>query len=288
MVTLHHFTSPAWFADMGGWRNPESVSRLAAFADRMGHEFGSLVQWWVTINEPSILGLKAYVEGSWPPQRPYDLRGYVRLLRHAARGHALARQALRAHRPDALASMAFAIWPLEPWRAWNPVDRVMALLGDWLWQGRVLRRSLPTLDWIGVNYYTRVRVGWPPVHVAASGELTDFGWEIYPPGLYAVLRRVGRYGKPVVITENGIADADDDQRAGYIVAHLREAHRAIQAGVDLRGYMHWSLMDNFEWAEGFSQRFGLAEVDFSTQARRLRPSAHVYGQIARSNALPDG
>jgi beta-glucosidase len=170
----------------------------------------------------------------------------------------------------------------------------MARLGDWLWQGRVLRRSLRWLDWIGVNYYTRIRVGWPPQRSTAAadphagaGEFTDFGWEIYPPGLYHVLRRVGRYGKPVVITENGISDADDDQRPAYLVRHLEQVHRALRDGVDVRGYTHWTLMDNFEWAEGTTQRFGLAEVDFNTFERRPRPSAWLYGEIARANALTD-
>jgi beta-glucosidase len=114
---------------------------------------------------------------------------------------------------------------------------------------------------------------------------TEFGWEIYPKGLYRVLTRVGRLGKPVIVTENGIADADDDQRARYIMAHLRHAHRALREGVDLRGYIHWSLLDNFEWAEGFTRRFGLAEVDRISLQRRLRPSARVYAAIARSGCL---
>ena len=113
-----------------------------------------------------------------------------------------------------------------------------------------------------------------------SGRRTDFDWEIYPEGLYRVLRHVGQFGMPVVITENGISDADDDQRAGYIVDHLREVHRAIADGVDVRGYMHWTLLDNFEWAEGYLQKFGLA-----TRERTLRPSARIYGDIARANAL---
>jgi beta-glucosidase len=294
MLTLHHFTNPQWLADRGGWANPEVVSRFASYANRAGREFGSLVRWWITINEPSILALKSYLEGAWPPHRPGDLRGGARLLRHAARGHVLARQALRAHRPDALVSMAFAIWPMEAARAWNPIDQLMALLGDWLWQGRVLRRTTRALDWVGVNYYTRIRVGWPPQRASAladphagAGDFTDFGWEIYPRGLYDVLRRAGRHGRPVVITENGISDADDDQRPGYIVAHLREVLRAIHDGVDVRGYMHWTLMDNFEWSEGFTQRFGLAELDQATFSRTPRPSARLYGEIARENALSD-
>jgi beta-glucosidase len=281
LVTLHHFTNPAWLADRAGWANPEVVGRFGAYADRVARNLGDLVRWWVTINEPSILGLKGYLEGSWPPRRPGDLRGYLRLMRHTARAHITARRALRAHRTDALAGIAFALWPMEPLRRWNPIDQLMARVGDWAWQGRVLDRTLPTLDWIGVNYYSRNIVGWPWPRTAVSGPTTDFGWEIYPTGLHDVLRRVGRYGKPVVITENGIADADDDQRPEYLVAHLRQAQRAISAGVDLRGYMHWSLLDNFEWSEGFSKRFGLA-----TRDRVLHPSGRLYGTIARTNELP--
>ena len=293
MVTLHHFTSPQWLADRGGFRNPDVVQRLAAYADRAGKEFGDLVRWWVTVNEPSILAMKCYIEGAWPPQQPHDVRGYVRMLRHSAFGHIAARRALRSHRPDAQVSMAFAIWPLEPLRPWSPIDQGIARLGDWVWQGRVLRRTVQALDWIGVNYYTRVRVGWPPHRAeaatdphAGAGDLTDFGWEIYPPGLYNVLRRAGRWGKPVVITENGISDADDDQRGAYIVSHLQQVLRAIRDGVDVRGYMHWSLMDNYEWADGYTQKFGLAEVDFTTFERTPRPSARLYSSIARANALP--
>jgi beta-glucosidase/6-phospho-beta-glucosidase/beta-galactosidase len=170
---------------------------------------------------------------------------------------------------------------MEPLRAWSPIDQVMARTGDWLWQGRVLRRAVPVLDWIGVNYYSRNRVGWPP-DATVPGERTEFGWEIYPRGLYNVVRRVGRFSKPVVITENGIADSTDARRASYIIRHLKEAHRAIQDGVDLRGYMHWSLLDNFEWAEGYRMQFGLA-----TRDRQLRPSGRVYGTIARANAVTE-
>jgi beta-glucosidase len=282
LVTLQHFTNPAWLADQGGWRNPESVARFAQYADRVSRSLGDVVRWWVTINEPSILGLKGYIEGSWPPFRPRDLRGYLRLMRHTARAHAVGRQALKANRPEARVGMAFALWPMHALRWWSPIDQLMARLGDWGWQGRVLNRTLPALDWIGVNYYSRTMVGWPwpRAQVSASEVRTDFGWEIYPQGLYDVLARVGRYRKPVVITENGIADHDDDLRPEYLVAHLRQAQRAIAAGVDLRGYMHWSLLDNFEWADGYAQRFGLA-----TRARVLRPSGHLYGTIARANDL---
>jgi beta-glucosidase len=284
LVTLHHFTSPAWLADRGGWANPDVVNRFTRYAARVNEHVGDLVTWWVTFNEPSILGFKAYIEGSWPPHQPNNLRGYVRLMRHANRAHARVRRILKSTNPRAMVSMAFALWPLQPLRPWSPIDQAMVFFGDWLWQGRILERSLSTLDWIGVNYYSRTFVGWPwpsgQDHI--TGELTDFGWEIYPEGLRHILNRVGRYGKPVVITENGIADARDEQRAAYIVSHVRQMLLALDDGVDLRGYMHWTLLDNFEWAEGYQQRFGLA-----TRDRQLRPSARVYEMIARANGLPD-
>jgi beta-glucosidase len=281
MVTLHHFTNPAWLADAGGWSNSDVVPHFGAYTERVAETLSDLVRWWITINEPSILAFKGYIEGSWPPYQPGNLRGYTRLLRHAARAHALGRRVLQHARPDAMASMAFAMWPLQPLRRWSPIDQVMARAGDWLWQARIIQRTLPVLDWIGVNYYSRTFVGLPWTQTTpASGDRTDCGWEIYPEGLYHVLTRLGRYGKPVVITENGIADADDDQRASYIKSHLREVQRAIAAGVDVRGYMHWTLLDNFEWAEGFEQCFGLA-----TRDRQLRSSARVYGAIARANGL---
>ena len=286
MLTLHHFTSPRWLASLGGWRNPEVVDRFLDYTQHLARHLKDEVRWWITINEPSILGFKAYIEGSWPPHRRGNYSGYVRLMRHAARAHRRAHQLLHQEQPEAMVSMAFALWPLHPLRPWSPIDQAIARIGDWVWQGRIIDRALPALDWIGVNYYSRTFVGWPwPVNetIGANGsKRSDFGWEIYPQGLYDVLRRIGNYGKPIVITENGISDADDDQRAEYIVEHLRQVHRAIQDGVDVRGYMHWTLLDNFEWAEGYEQRFGLA-----TRDRRLRPSARVYGAIARANGLAD-
>ena len=165
-------------------------------------------------------------------------------------------------------------------------------IDDWLWQARILPAVAPGLDWIGVNYYFRILVRWDvfpwrffDVPEMGPHHKTEYGWEIYPKGPYRVLKRAGRLGRPVIVTENGIADAEDDQRARYLVAHLRQAHRAMQEGVDLRRYIHWSLIDNYEWAEGFTKRFGLAAVDFATQHRRLRPSAQVYRSIAASNRV---
>jgi beta-glucosidase len=122
--------------------------------------------------------------------------------------------------------------------------------------------------------------------VPAGAEVNDLGWEVYPAGLGAVLREWGRRsGLPLHVTENGIADASDAKRVRFIPRHLAEVASAIADGVDVRGYFHWSLLDNFEWAEGYEPRFGLVEVDYVTQERRPRESAHVYARIARARTL---
>jgi beta-glucosidase len=292
IVTLHHFTNPLWLSDAGGWQRPEVVARFAAYVSHVARHLGDLVRWWVTINEPTVFGLFGYISGAWPPHRRNDFRGYLRHLRHVLAGHAAARQALRSHRPEAMVSMALHLNPIDPVRYGDPTDHIAVWLYDWLWQGRVLRAARPNLDWVGVNYYFRILVRWDvlPWRFFEAPEMgphakTEYGWEIYPKGLYRVLKRVGRMDKPVIVTENGIADADDDQRARYLIAHLRQAHRALREGVDLRGYMHWSLLDNFEWSEGFTKRFGLAELDLSTKKRTLRRSAHVYREIAQRNCV---
>jgi beta-galactosidase len=172
------------------------------------------------------------------------------------------------------------------------------------------RRLRDKADWVGVNYYSPARAtgmaapitpriplfdftpqttfrgtgnpGGPPCPTTC----TDFGWEIDPEGLRRVLRLADSYGKPLYVTENGIDDRDDDQRPGFLLGHLRAVRRAIADGADVRGYFHWSLLDNFEWAEGFDARFGLYSFDARTLARRARPSARLYRRIATANALP--
>ena len=153
-----------------------------------------------------------------------------------------------------------------------------------------------TQDFFGINYYTRDLVR-PSLRrpgelflareVPSGADTNDLGWEIYPAGLGHLLRRWAPKSKvPIYVTENGIADVRDQKRGPFLIAHLREIETAIASGVDVRGYFHWSLLDNFEWAEGYAPRFGLVEVDYATQTRRVRESGHLYARIARGRKLP--
>jgi beta-glucosidase len=151
-----------------------------------------------------------------------------------------------------------------------------------------------TWDFIGLNYYSRtvVKAGPPPMGIErvdppAGAETSTMGWEVYPEGFYRVQARLKAYGKPVYITENGIGTDDDEQRCRYIVRHLQQTHRAIAEGLDVRSYLHWTFQDNFEWAEGFRQKFGLIATEEGTQNRLPRRSAYMFRDIARANAVSD-
>ena len=256
LVTLHHFTSPAWLADRGGWANPDVVPRLADYADRVGAQpgrSGALVGHDQRAEHPRAQGV---------PRR--------QLAAASAGGPARlpAADAPRRARPRAGAPGAQGAPARRAWPAWRSRSGRCSRCAGGARSIRLMarRRRLGVagpgarphaadarLDRRQLLQPHAGRLALAATRRPSGARRTDFGWEIYPTGLYDVLRRVGRYGKPVVITENGIADADDDQRPAYIVAHLRQAQRAIADGVDLRGYMHWSLLDNFEWAEGYAQ-----------------------------------
>jgi beta-glucosidase len=315
LVTLHHFTNPLWLTRAGGWENESAIEAFRLFAELCAREYGDLVQTWTTFNEPNVYAYQSYVLGLWPPQRR-DFGAAVKVMRNMIRAHALAYRALREgpHGADAIVGIAQHMRIFQAWRRWLPLDRVAAALPDsgfnhWILgactDGRAgpplgLPQRIPeaagTLDWIGLNYYSRDMVAFDlsaarnlfsRTFARPGSPISDFAMEIYPRGIHDLLVSLSRrYHKPLHVTENGVADATDALRPQALVSHLAEAARAIGDGVDLRGYFHWSSMDNFEWAEGYSMRFGLVEVDFETQERKPRPSAALYSRLVRENGLP--
>jgi beta-glucosidase len=319
MVTLHHFTNPLWIADAGGWEERGTIDRFVAFARFCAREFGGEVDVWCTVNEPEVYALRGWSEGLWPPARK-DNSAALAVIANLLEAHGRAYHAI--HEEDSIdadgdgvaAKVGFAKHcpQLEPLRPWFPLDVLRARIEDAVFNQAVLeapvtgdirltlpgargvRRRVPELegsqDWIGLNYYTRWMVastGATP-HVARRGAaLTDLQWEIYAQGLELAVRRAARAGLPVLVTEHGFADAADRFRAQALVEALLHLARAIASGVPVVGYYHWSLLDNFEWSDGFAPRFGLYEVDYTSPdcVRRKRPSAEIYARIARANAI---
>lgn len=312
LVTLHHFTNPTWIADAGGWEAPETADRFAIFAERVIDELGDLARFWITINEPTVIAYQGYVRGEWPPGKR-DLGAAARALVSMLRGHWMVYERVKQRRPELQLGLAHHLRIFDPARWFAPQDRVVAAAFERVFNETMLRAlrlgrlvfpltragrargPRPSQDFIGLNYYTRERVRFNHRYgtelfgqriVPIDAPRSDLNWELYPQGLYRVLCRLRRERLPIIITENGIADAADAMRPEFVLTHARAMLRAIEAGVDLRGYLHWTCFDNFEWAEGYSAKFGLLANDPSTQKRRPRPSARVYAEICRTNELP--
>ena len=320
MVTLHHFTLPRWFAAQGGWENAAAPELFARYATFVMTNIGPEVHDWITINEPMVHLVQGYMSGFFPPGRKGGFKTVMPpmiglLHAHAAAYHAMHAIAATPGHVAIRIGIAHHLRVFDPPHGLHPLDSFLAGKFDhafnWafinaietgklkLWIPFAIRVNmrLPdvahTQDFIGVNYYGRdiVSLKFDAVGFSLSVEknsgLSDLGWEIYPHGFYRILKAVAkRYpDKKIFITENGIADAKDAKRAKFLEDHLREMARAMREGVQVEGYCHWSLLDNFEWGEGFAPRFGLYEVDYTTLARKARPSARRFGEIATQNAL---
>ena len=316
LVTLHHFTNPLWIADQGGWENRATIDRFCEFVRFCAREFGGEVDWWCTINEPDVFAFRSYSEGLWPPAKRDD-GAALAVMANMLEAHGRAYRILHeldvsdADGDGRAAMVGFAKnYPiLEPARPWFPLDVLRARAEHAVFNESILaathtgeialsipgvrpaKRRVPelerSLDYLGLNYYTRwkVKMFAPDPHVIAAGApRNDLGWEIYPAGIERALRNLKSLQVPIVITENGVADAEDRLRPAALVETLRHVGRAMQAGVPVLGYYHWSLLDNFEWADGYGGRFGLYRVDFTDpeRSRTRTQSAEVYAGIIRN------
>jgi beta-glucosidase len=311
-VTLHHFTNPTWISSLGGWEAPETAEYFARFAQRVTDELAGLARFWITINEPTVVAYQGYVRGEWPPGKR-DFGAALRVVVTLLRGHWLAYERIKRRHPELQVGLAHHLRVFDPARRYAPQDRVVAAVFNRVFNQTILRslrngRLLfplarrgkftgprPSQDFIGLNYYTRELVKFNHRFRAElfgqrmlvdPARRTDLSWEIYPEGLYRTLMALRREQLPIYVTENGIADRDDTMRPEFLLTHISAMLRAIEDGSPVRGYLHWTSFDNFEWAEGYSARFGLIACDPATQERRLRPSARLYAQICRTNRLP--
>jgi beta-glucosidase len=312
LVTLHHFTLPIWLAEKGGWLNSDSATLFAAYARRVVEALREYVNLWVTINEPNVLATSGYVTGEFPPGHHSDINGAVMVMTNMVRAHAAAYKAIHALQPTARVGVAHHHRPFTPAHAWSPLDRLVTALPNALFNDffpRALsegvlylpfgRRKIPeakgTQDFFGLNYYTRVYVNFSfgsgsvmygDHHFLPGADLSDNNFMANDPhAFFESLKWAKNFNLPIIITENGVEDADDHLRPRYLVRHLHQLWRAVNLNYPIKGYFHWTLVDNFEWERGWSMRFGLWELDTATQARRKRPSADLYAEICRENGI---
>lgn len=291
MVVLWHFTNPVWLGHGAGtWHENYAPAAFERFARRVAQVLGPYVDWWGTLNEVNTYASHGWLEGDWPPGMKHHWLAAVRVSEYLARGH---RRAYDAIKEVLGAEAKVGITHVLPWahsaRFTGPFSWPMRRYTMWLSEHHFLDKVRNHLDWLGVQYYFDFPCGiWGFHDKDENPPRNDLDWRIMPRGLYEVLKETSeRYRVPIIVTENGIADATDSQRARFLVDHLAWMKRAMDEGVDVRGYMHWSLLDNFEWAFGYGPRFGLAEVDYQTFKRTLRPSAYLFGEIARGNRVTE-
>ncbi len=301
MLTLHHFTSPIWFSDSGGWTNPRCVKRFLRYCDFVTCALASHVHFWFTINEPTVYFSHAYLWGLWPPglksffktKAVHDnmIEAHIEAYRLIHKIYKYSNLALPS---VSIAQHMQAIVPCNE----DLMNRCGARIREYWYNGEILDHltRAKTLDFIGVNYYSRHLVH---VHSWWIGNLlmeicrenhhplkrNSLGWDIYPEGLYQVLLNLKKYNLPVIIAENGICTADDNERWEYIQSHLKNVHLGLEQGVNVKGYLYWSLMDNFEWAHGFGPRFGLVGIDYSTFQRTARESAKKFAKVCQTGVL---
>ena len=302
MVTLHHFTHPIWFEELGGFSKKENLEHWVNYCERIFDVLSDRVTEWCTINEPEVFSIMGYFMGLFPPGRK-SIRKTLKVMRNMMSAHALAYRSLKSRRPDTRIGLAKNVTLFDPLRRWNLIHWITAKVLNHLWngiwissikRGRMLGRRVEyakgSVDFIGLNYYTHVLAS-PFMPRTIEVDLpkrkhqimTEFGYPMYAEGLHRAIEMIAVLKVPIEITENGVADGSDSLRPEHLRRHLLVLSQAIEEGYNIRSYHHWSLMDNFEWAEGYKLRFGLFSVDYETQERTMRESGRLFKEIIANN-----
>jgi beta-glucosidase len=285
VLTLWHWTIPLWLVKKGGWSNRSAVDYFERFAELAVKEFGEYVDFWVILNEPMVHVANGYLKAKFPPAKKNPLLAY-KALKNLILAQKVAHRVIHEKLPTASVGFTVLANYIEAKDKNNFFDVKLAKIFDYWWNLYFVRKVDGFFDFLGLDYYFHDKISFKPPFLANDGQdLTDFGWEIYPEGIYEVLKHFADFKKPLYIMENGLADATDAKRADFIKKHLFFVHKAIGEGVDVRGYFHWSLIDNFEWADGFWPQFGLYMINRQTFERTPRPSAAVYAKICQDNGF---
>jgi len=283
-VTLWHWPLPLWVSKKGGWNFQEIIDYFARYVTKVVSAFKDDIRFWLTINEPEVYTIESYLLGHWPPQKRSLLSAFA-VIQNLIKTHKKAYRIIKSINPKAQVGIAKHNVCFEAYKN-KPVNQILKKAADFFWNFYFLNQIKNEQDFIGLNYYFHSRINYG-FSKNENKIVSDMGWELYPQGIYYVLKDLKKYQKPIYITENGLADARDKYRAWYIKEVLKNVYRAIGEGVDVRGYFYWSLLDNFEWDKGFWPRFGLVKMDYKNLKRTIRPSAKLYAKIAQTNCVSE-
>lgn len=312
LITLHHYSDPQWFVDQGGWESDTAADFFEKYVRKVVGALKDYTNLWCTLNEPNGYATLGFLLGLFPPGKKETGLAFKVML-NLVRAHAAAYHAIHQIQPDARVGMANYYRSLQPARKWFPLDRLVThslmrinnIFPDAAKDGVVRflshRKRVPeakgTQDFLGIDYYTRDYVNFdllnpgelfskrsfrPEAELSTTGFLAN-----EPDGMFEALKWGLKYDIPIIITENGFEDESDRIRPQYIVEHIHQVWRAVNFNWPIKGYFHWTLVDNFEWERGWTQRFGLWNLDVETQARQKRPSADLYAEICQENGLSD-
>lgn len=271
-VTLWHWALPLWVAKQGGWENKKTIADFARYAEKITFSIQG-VKFWMPLNEPEFWLANAYGSKNFPAPRKILFAG-LRAYLHLVSAHKIVYKKLKNINQNFVVGIVESTGWIEPrFFRWFLHD-LRNFTFPWLVRGN--------FDFFGLNYYRkRTFLG------KQAEEKSDMGWEVYPKGIYGMVKSAhSRFKKPIYITENGLADAKDAKRAEFIKEHIKWIARAMNDGVDVRGYLYWSLLDNFEWDKGFWPRFGLVEINYENMERKIRSSAYEYKKIIEENSIP--
>ncbi len=281
-VTLWHFTLPEWFAKKGGMTKKENLGFFVRYCSFVVEQLKGHCKNFSTINEPMVYASMGSLWGQWPPFGIFKVEEYFKTVRNLTHAHNMTYEEVKKKHPEVLISVVKnnMYFHVSPGSRLNFVYHLTSKISRWWWNNYFLNKTKNHLDAIDINYYFHTEYGKSQKYIKS-----DIGWDVYPEGLYHVLKHAAQYGKDIRVTEAGISDSKDLYREQYIKDLLVSVHRAIQEGVPVKAFMYWSLLDNYEWSYGFSQKFGLVAVDLKTKKRTPRHSAYAYKKICESNAL---
>jgi beta-glucosidase len=280
VMNIWHWTMPIWFTQKGGFSRQANIKYFERYVEKIAKEYGRSLSYVITVNEPNVYATFGYLTGIWPPQQK-NLARCSWVYWNLVIAHRRAYKILKRVNPKIQIGIAAQLANIQAKRPHNLFDELSTKSMRYLWNWWFLRRIRRQQDFVGVNYYFTDYYTGLFQRRNPKVPLNDMGWYMEPEGLYPLMLRVwARFKKPIIITENGVADSNDEYRRWWLEETVVAMQRALSEGVDLRGYFYWSLVDNFEWGDGWWPDFGLVKVDRQHGMKReIRPSAKWFAGV---------